>query len=421
MTAHREAARPDGARSYVIYAPTPWEGSWQPAHNLARALATNHRVLYVDPPLSPLTPIRYGVRGEASSRMRAVARRRVHRSGPLHVFSPLTLPPVSHPGAVALSAPVVRSQVRRAVASVRLAQPVIVLAWRSLPAMAGAADEALPVSVVMDHPAAGAELLGRDPHELEAEAKALCRSAGLVLTTSRSVQALLAECGFANELVPFGFPGDLANAYDSASVPPEYAKLPRPLLGYTGGIDDRLDYDLILALADRFKGGSLVFVGAVSPRLSPVSRRALGSRSNIHVLGVRPRVQLPGYVRHLDVALLPYRDSLFTRYQSPMKFWEYLYAGPPIVAVGTPELRRHPQPLINYAESTNEAMTLAEQALAHPLAGAAERRRVALSNTWHDRAVQIDALVSERLEGRSHTVRAGLSDGDCTSAPTTRR
>jgi hypothetical protein len=49
-------------RSYVIYAPTPWDSPRQAAHNFAEALAVHHPVLYVDPPLSPLSPIRYGLR-----------------------------------------------------------------------------------------------------------------------------------------------------------------------------------------------------------------------------------------------------------------------------------------------------------------------------------------------------------------------
>jgi teichuronic acid biosynthesis glycosyltransferase TuaH len=384
-------------RSYVLYAPTAWESLRQPAHNLAEALAERHDVLYVDPPLSPLTPIRYGLRPRTWPQLRAVLNRRLRPSGRVRVFGPLVLPPIEHPRARALSLFLLRAQIRGAVARARLERPVV-LAWRGLPELTGSAGESLRVAVVMDHPAAGAALLGRDAAELETEALALCQAAELVCTTSHPMRELLAERGWDSELVPFGFPEDLAGAFDEAQEPPEYAALPRPLLGYAGSIDDRLDFELIVRLADRFAGGSLVFVGAVSPRLSPPARAALGSRTNIHVLGLRSRAQLPAYIRYLDLALLPYEDTLFTRHQSPMKVWEYLYAGPPIVGTGSAELRRYPPPLVHYAETPDGVPALIERALADPAAGREERRRFALENTWTQRAHQLDALIARRLD-----------------------
>jgi len=333
--------------------------------------------------------------------------RRLHTAGRVRVLSPLVLPPIEHPRMRALSLPALRAQISRAVARANIERPVV-LAWRGLAELAGVAGETLRVAVVMDHPSAGASLMGRDPVELEAETAASCAAAQLICTTSRAVQALLAERGWESELVPFGFPADLSDAFDGASQPREYAVLPRPLLGYTGGIDDRLDFDLVLRLADRFRQGSIVFVGAVSPRLSGPARAALGARENIHLLGPRPRTQLPAYIRYLDVALMPYQDSLFTRYQSPMKVWEYLYAGPPIVGSGSVDLRSYPPPLVNYAENANAAPVMVERALADPETGRDERRRFALANTWDDRVEQLDALVDQRLKGAVREVGSGL-------------
>ncbi|HWY89924.1 MAG TPA: hypothetical protein VNY31_04570 [Solirubrobacteraceae bacterium] len=409
-----ESGRPPaggaGPRSYVIYAPTPWESPRQPAHNLADALAVEHSVLYVDPPLSPLSPIRYGLRSVTWPWLRAVLDPRLRTYGRVRVLSPLALPPVAHPRMRTLSLPLLRAQIRFAVAQAQLERPVV-LAWRGIPELSGVAGESLRVAVVMDHPAAGAPLLGRDPAELEAETSALCAASELICTTSYPMHELLAERRWESELVPFGFPADLIGAFDGAAEPPEYAGLPRPLLGYTGGIDDRLDYDLILRLADHFSDGSLVFIGPVSPRLSASARAALAGRANVHLLGVRPRTRLPAYVRYLDVALMPYADSLWTRHQSPMKFWEYLYAGPPIVGVGSAELRRYPPPLMNYADTADSALAMVEQALADPGAGREERRRFALANTWDDRATQLDALVSERLNAGAHALGDGTEAG----------
>lgn len=386
-------------RSYVVYGSSVWHGSWQAEHNLTHALAARHRVLYVDPAASPLTPFRYGLRPETAGRCRDLLDRRVRRSDRVEVFTPLVLPPVHHRRSRALSRPLLRRQVAHVVDTLELRRP-IVLAWRLLPTLTGAAGEALRVAVVMDHPSAGAALMGRDPDELEAETAALCADADLICTTSVPTHELMTHRGVANELVPFGFAGDLAPVFDAAPMPAEYAALPRPLLGYTGGIDDRLDYDMIVELARRFSGGSLVFVGPVSPRLTAQARAKLASEPNIHLLGVRPRNRLPGYIRHLDLALLPYADSEWTRHQSPVKLWEYLYAGPPIVATASPELRQYAPRLLSYAEDPREAIAMAQAALADPVAGRPQRRAFALANTWEHRAARIDELVDHRLSTR---------------------
>ncbi|MGA2455218.1 MAG: hypothetical protein ABSG93_17035 [Solirubrobacteraceae bacterium] len=398
-------------RSYVIYAPTPWDSQRQPLHGFADGLAVRHRVLYVDPPLSPLSPIRYGFRPSTWPRLRTVLQRRVRTCGNLKVFSPLVLPPIEHPRMRSLSLPLVRAQVARAAASAGLVNPVVV-ATRGMPGLAGTVHESLCVGMFVDHPSAGATLMGRDADELEAEASAICEASDLLCTTSQSLSELFVERGWPNAMIPAGFPADLADDYERAAKPPEYDSLPRPLLGYTGGVDDRLDYELILRIADRFSHGSLVFVGAISPRLSAEARAALAARSNIHLLGLRPRTQLPGYIRHLDVALLPYKDSLFTRYQSPMKVWEYLCAGPPIVGAGSAELRRYPAPLVHYAETADGAIPLVEQALHDPAGGRDERRRFALANTWEDRANLLDTLVGELLQSRLREPDAGPVDAE---------
>lgn len=405
------------ARSYVVYGATPWIGPRNAEQNLAHALGRSHRVLYVDPPISALTPFRYGLTRSSPRHLRVVLDRRVRSEEGVRVFSPLRLPPIGGQSARRCSASLVRSQVARAVRRAGCEQPVVV-AFRGLAEWRGAARESLAAMVLMDHLPAGAELLGRDAAELEAETTANCAAAQLVCVTSHAMRELLAQRGQNAELVRFGFPRDLAEIFDSAPEPPEYASLPRPLLGYTGGIDDRLDFDLILRLADRFGSGSIVFVGPVSPRLTDRARQALASRANIHMLGTRPRAQLPAYIRHLDVALMPYADSPWIRYAAPMKLWEYLYAGPPLIGTGCPELRRYPPPLVNYAEDAEEAVAMVARALDAPTDGCRQRHDFALANTWGDRAAQLDALVADALVARqlgAPTLSEGAPSG---SAPT---
>lgn len=368
---------------YLLHSSVPWQYSWMVEHNLAHSLAAKHRLLWVDPPMSPLTRFRYGARGVNSPSM---ADRRLRREGRLHAFRPLAFPPLENGVARRLSAPLVRSQIRRAAAELSLTRPAVVSArW-------GPGSDALTgephVHLVMDWQEAGAELLGRSREALAAELEVACRAADVICATSSRIVAALAERGYAAVLLRHGFAADTAPLYEAAE-PEEYAQLDRPLLGYVGSIDGRLDFELLERLGHV---GTVVLVGPVSPRLAPADR-ALLDRPGIHVLGGRPRERLPAYVRHLDCCLLPYRATEWLRYGSPLKMWEYFYAGPPIVGSGCLELLDYPPPLVRFARTAEEFLELVRAVDD----GAEERRAYALANTWDHRAEQLDALVAAKL------------------------
>lgn len=389
------SGRPGG---WVVAGSTPWETAWGADQNLAHALARRGPLLYVDPPLSPLTPVRYGVSARTLPALRDLARRRRVGTAGVRVARPVALPPVEHPRARRLSRPLVRAQARAGARWAGVERPVLV-AMRSLLDLAGAFDEAFRVLVVMDWFEDAAELVGKDPAAIVAEVDAMAAAADLIVCTSEQLRATLAARGVAAELLRHGFPADLAPAFDAAAPPPEYAGLPRPLFAVVGRVDARLHFEALAALADRFAGGSLALVGPVSPRLPRAELEALAARANVHMLGERPRERVPGYLVHADCLLIPYRESRFARHGSPLRLGEHLYAGPPVVGSGYPSLREHPPPLVTFAGQERDALwRAAEGALASGEAGRDERRRHALANTWDARAEQLERLVDARLK-----------------------
>ena len=143
-----------------------------------------------------------------------------------------------------------------------------------------------------------------------------------------------------------------------------------------------------------------MFVGHVSPRLPARAARLLESLPNVHVLGPVDRKGLPPYISHLDVALLPYLEDEWGAYGSPLKIWDYLYAGPPIVGSGYLELQDFPPPLIRFNSGVPAFIASVEEALAEDGAGRSIRRKYALENTWDDRARQLDRVVEEAMARR---------------------
>jgi|SRR4051812_1206210 len=146
------------------------------------------------------------------------------------------------------------------------------------------------------------------------------------------------------------------------AVAPEVARLPRPVLGYFGVIDERLDYELIAELADAVGQGSVAMVGP----LAKVQASELPSRPNIHWLGQRSYAELPALVKGFDVCLMPFAMNDATRYINPTKTLEYMAAGKPIVSTAVPDVVRNFSQAVAVAESHDAFVRAALQAAQRP-------------------------------------------------------
>jgi UDP-galactopyranose mutase len=127
----------------------------------------------------------------------------------------------------------------------------------------------------------------------------------------------------------------LARAMDAA--PDDQASLPRPRFGFYGVIDERMDLDLLAAVADAHPEWSLVMVGPVV-KVDPAD---LPHRPNIHYLGGKKYEELPVYLGGWDVALMPFAINESTRFISPTKTPEYLAGGRPVVSTPITDVIRH--------------------------------------------------------------------------------
>jgi len=117
-------------------------------------------------------------------------------------------------------------------------------------------------------------------------------------------------------------------AREATDEPLDQAELPRPRLGFHGVVDERMDLDLLAAIADRRPAWQIVIVGPVA-KLDPAS---LPQRPNLHWLGQKSYASLPSYLSGWDVGLMPFALNEATRYISPTKTPEFLAAGVPVVS-----------------------------------------------------------------------------------------
>ena len=162
-------------------------------------------------------------------------------------------------------------------------------------------------------------------------------------------------------VLPFPSSVDVAHfarARDASSVRPDGT----PRLGFYGVIDERMDLDLLAAVADARPDWTIEIVGPVV-KIDPA---ALPQRPNIHYPGARTYDELPATLAGWDVALMPFAINEATRFISPTKTPEYLASGRPVVSTAIVDVARHYGTLeaVKIAAGTERFIECCDEALA---------------------------------------------------------
>jgi glycosyltransferase involved in cell wall biosynthesis len=194
-------------------------------------------------------------------------------------------------------------------------------------------------------------------------------------------------------------------ARDGLPDPPDQAHLPHPRLGFFGVLDERLDTDLLAAVADLRPEWQLVLIGPVA-KIDPA---ALPRRANLHYLGQRAYAQLPPYLANWDVALLPFARNEATRFISPTKTPEYLGAGCPVVSTSIADVVRPygERGLVRIADEPLAFVAAVEAALAEDPGLRCGRADAFLGNMSWDRTWSaMDTLLRQVIQRRRTPVGA---------------
>jgi glycosyltransferase involved in cell wall biosynthesis len=186
------------------------------------------------------------------------------------------------------------------------------------------------------------------------------------------------------------------------------ANLSSPILGYFGVIDERADLPLLKHLAEAHPDWNIVMIGPVV-KIDPAE---LPQAPNIHYLGMRNYEQLPAYLAHFDVGLVPFAMNEATRYLSPTKTLEYMAAHKPIVSTPIYDVIELYGDVVRIGHTPEEFVEHVEATLVESAAVRLSRERELLAqHTWNTIADRMSRLIRIQLEPRSDRWR-GYSQPD---------
>jgi len=375
----------------VLCAANNWDGIKLADRHMAEHLRARVPVLYVDPPMSRLTPRNHPALGPALDGPRL----RVLAPG-LARLTPVIPPKGRRRPLVPFTDPLLRYQLRRAVRTLGATPSAVIVTQPTWPAF-GAAGEDLAVYWAQDDFTGGAGLMGLDARRMRQAELAAAERAEVIVTSSPAVRDRWAERGFPSVMIPFGCD---AAAFGRAEQPASDVSVPPPVAGFVGHLNARTDLALLEAVADVM---SLLVVGPRAAPFEPARVDQLLGRSNVQWVGPQPFEQLPAYLAAVDVGLVPYGPSEFNVGSFPLKTLEYLAAGVPVVATDLPATRWLGTDLVVIEDAPGPFAAAARRVARTRRDGDAvdRRREFARGHDWATRAEQMAALLVRADQGRA--------------------
>jgi uncharacterized SAM-binding protein YcdF (DUF218 family)/glycosyltransferase involved in cell wall biosynthesis len=383
----------------VCFSSIDWQFIWQGHQEIMSTLAANgNRVLFVEntgvraPSIRDLPRIRDRVRNW----WRGTKGFRQEREN-LFIFSPLLLPFPYSRVVRALNRMLLARTIRRWMRAAGFARPIV---WTFLPTplvreVLPRLDPIVSVYYCIDDFASSSPGARR----IVGSEEQLFRDVDLVFVTSEKLRQRAAQFSRRVHLFPFGVSMRKFERVRTApdQIPADLAALPRPIVGYIGGVHRWMDFDLLAEAARRMPDASFALVGPLQ-----VERDPSEGVPNLHMFGKRAHDDVPRYIKGFDVGIVPYRQSEYTSNVYPTKLNEYFAMGIPVVSTDLPEIRRFNAEhgsRVAVAENVDEFVAaLADAFVSTSEEERARRVAVARSNSWESRISQMSALIEDAIE-----------------------
>lgn len=232
-----------------------------------------------------------------------------------------------------------------------------------------------------------------DPKKVDEMELDLAAQADQVFATATRLAARLRVVNDSAVMIPNGANFErFSSAAEALPCPDDLAALPKPVFLFIGALQSCIEYGYLEAAAKARPEWSFALIGGEKPGVDLAALRAL---PNVHFLGLKPNEQLPAYLSNAAACLNLFADNALSRDVSPLKFYEYLATGRPIVSTPQPEQVLQYEGLIRVARSEAEFIAACEACLTDDgLSGARmeEGRRC----SWESRVAQMCEILKAK-------------------------
>jgi glycosyltransferase involved in cell wall biosynthesis len=180
---------------------------------------------------------------------------------------------------------------------------------------------------------------------------------------------------------------------EDTCIPSDLMALPKPIAGYYGVIDERIDFFLLKALAEKMPEMTFVMIGP----FAKIEEEDAAQAENIHYLGKKDYWLLPDYLKGIDVAMMPFAIHSATRFISPTKTLEYMAAGKPIVSTPIQDVVRDYRHVVGVASDAGEFAHFIQQYLKETPEEKNKRQKsqqaVIDKTSWDHTVVQMENII----------------------------
>lgn len=376
-----------------------WDEIWRRNQFLCAGFARRHpesRVLFVGPARNISHAIRRGNFKEIFIGLFKAESRAVPEYSNITLTQPLKLFPNSLSLGRCVNEVLMRRHVRRVAKRLQIQNSLLWLNPHDAVHMTGKMKEAAVIYDITDDWSQITQSPKLKFLTIRQDAE-LCRRADAVIVCSQQLLELKKPLSSNLHLIPNGVDAQhYAGVLDrSQALPEAAARWSKPVLGYTGTIHpDRVDVPLLEEIAKQLQSGTLVLIGP--NHIEATEKQRFAHTGRVVFKDAIPYCQIPAYMRAFDVCITPHRISAFTESLNPIKLWEYLASGKPVVSTPVAGFRDFPD-LVYLADDASTFIAAIEKALNEDASRCELRMKEAARHSWESRLNDVEAVIRDCL------------------------
>jgi len=362
-------------------------------------LAAKNKILYVNPFSSDLLgAVKKGFGKRVVRKLKSILRFLQRPNNNLYVFSPIFLPFQGNKIIDAINNFFLRLQIRIVCLFLRMSKPIL---WVENVRAADILEWFAPLLVVYH----ASDLFAEDgytanPGALRQREERVSQASDVLICVSKRLyeakNAELDNIFYLPHGVDFELFREAANGGGNSTE--RLANVPRPIAGYYGTMTANNDIELLQYCARKSRDVSFVLAGQITGG----NYEELSREPNVYLLGKVQYEQIPALCASFDVCLLQWKMSKWIRFCHPLKFFEYMASGKPIVSVPIDEIVENYSDIVSIVNTKEEYCKAIMWELNNDTNERAHRRiEAAKEHSWDSHIEQLSRIISRALETKT--------------------